>query len=399
MKRLALTVVLLVAFFTGQPLLSATADAPPADFTSWGTPIIESQNPYAGDLSMGVPLYSDMGNGWPEGTVFQVEWLRDGVAIPDTGLYMYTPTEADRGHHLAFRVTGSLDGYNNKTATSERTTQIVSPLVTVTGQFLVGKTLTATAPSFPGITYKYQWWTNFGNTLITTSTKATYKIPDSLAGENIYASAQSFENGIQVSAGVLSQDSFQYITGGKHIASNFKVSIGGSAMVDNYMTANATNPDGRGTCTEQWLRDGKTVLPTIDGAMMYYPVAADVGHKITFKMTCSFYGRTGSTTKSAVSRKIVKAPMFDGTPSVTGSVVVGNTVAVQVQEIYGQHWTPGTTFTYQWLKDGKKISGATAETYLIPAGFAAHKISVTVTGHKPGYTTDSMTSSKVLVTQ
>lgn len=397
MKRIILAFAIVLALFSGQISLVANADVPSVDFSSWGTPNIEGQNPYPNYLSIGSPLSASAGIGWPEGTTFEVEWLRDGVAIPNSGLFIYTPAEDDRGHHLSFRVTGSLDGYVSKTVTSARTTYMLPPRVTISGQYLVGKTLTALSPAIPGVTYKYQWYRNYGQTPIAGATKSTFKIPDSMVLDNATAAAQAFENGVQVSDGELFINDLTSITGGKHIAANFKVSLGGAVMVDRLMTGRATNLGGRGDCVEYWLRDGKTRLSILDGALGYYPVAADVGHSVTYKMVCRFPGRLGSTTKTVASRKIVKAPLFEGTPSVTGSASVGSTVTASEQELLGQHWTPGTTFTYQWLKNGKKIARATASSYLIPIGFAGQKISVTVTGHKPGYTTESMTSSKVLV--
>lgn len=395
MKRITIALALVLSLFTTQAPMIASADAPLPDLTSWGTPSIERSD----SISVGFGVWGDEGTGWPAGTEFQVEWLRDGIAIPNATLFLYTPTDEDRGHHLSFRVTGSLDGYNSKTVTSARSTYMVPPITTVSGQYLVGKTLTASTPAIPGVTYKYQWYRSYGTILIPGATKSTFKIPESMVLDNVTATANAFENGVQVSEGALFVNNLTAITGGKHIEAKFKVSIGGSAMVDRAMTGNGTNGAGRGECNNYWLRDGKTLVSNDIGATSYSPTAADVGHTITFKMVCVFPGRKGSTTKTAVSRKIVKAPLFEGTPSVTGTPTVGSTVTAQVEELMGQHWTPGTTFTYQWLKDGKKIARAKSSTYVIPGGFATHKISVTVTGSKPGYTTESMTSVKVSVTQ
>jgi bacillolysin len=48
-------------------------------------------------------------------------------------------------------------------------------------------------------------------------------------------------------------------------------------------------------------------------------------------------------------------------------------------------WTAGTKFTYQWLKNGKKIKGAKSKTYQVKSADRGKKISVKVTGKKTGF--------------
>jgi hypothetical protein len=79
-----------------------------------------------------------------------------------------------------------------------------------------------------------------------------------------------------------------------------------------------------------------------------------------------------------------------GTPTVTGTPVVGGTLGVNPGS-----WTPaGVTFTYQWLLDGAPIDGATAATYSPVFGDGGHKLSVTLTGSASGYASASATSAQ-----
>lgn len=373
----------------------AAGDLP--ELPTWGTATIQGESPYTGNLSVGFSIWGDRGTGWPDGTEFHAQWLRDGVPIEGENLYVYYPSVADEGHHIGFQITGSLIGYRDKVLVTE-TQQIVPPRVTISGQMLVGKTLTATAPTFPGITYKFFWYRNYGTEVIKGATKSTYKIPDSMVGYDITVLAQAFQNGSLVSSGFLGPfDNIVRVSGGKHIEAKFSVSIRGSVMVDRVLYGSATNPAGRGVCEENWLRDGRTVIQVPSGQVGYLVAAADVGHRITYKLKCFYPGRSGSTTKTASSATIVKSPLFAGKPSIDGSVTAGSTVSAVVQEVYGQAWTTGTTFKYQWLKDGKSISGATSSTYSIPQAFGGHKLSLRVTGGKPGYISEAATSRKYSV--
>ncbi len=63
-------------------------------------------------------------------------------------------------------------------------------------------------------------------------------------------------------------------------------------------------------------------------------------------------------------------------------------------------WSPsGISFTYQWLRDGRRIAGATRSTFVIRRVDKRHRISVRITGRKAGYTTVVRTSAGRLVTR
>lgn len=58
-------------------------------------------------------------------------------------------------------------------------------------------------------------------------------------------------------------------------------------------------------------------------------------------------------------------------------------------------WRPsGVTLSYQWLRSGKVIRGATKATYKLTKADRGKAIAVRVTGHKVGYSTTSVTSAR-----
>ncbi|MFT3944992.1 MAG: hypothetical protein QM705_14370 [Ancrocorticia sp.] len=75
-------------------------------------------------------------------------------------------------------------------------------------------------------------------------------------------------------------------------------------------------------------------------------------------------------------------------PTINGTAQVGETLTVLPGD-----WINGTSLTYQWLRDGSVISGATKTSYTLTNADVGKRISVTVTGSKAGYTTTSKTSA------
>lgn len=69
-----------------------------------------------------------------------------------------------------------------------------------------------------------------------------------------------------------------------------------------------------------------------------------------------------------------------GTPRITGTAKVGQTLVADPGT-----WTPADVVpSYQWLRDGAEIPGATNRTLKVTASLAERAISVRVTGRRPG---------------
>ncbi|HMH58291.1 MAG TPA: carboxypeptidase regulatory-like domain-containing protein [Galbitalea sp.] len=98
--------------------------------------------------------------------------------------------------------------------------------------------------------------------------------------------------------------------------------------------------------------------------------------------------RAGQT-KANVDVVFANSTLKATTPKISGAAKVGHTLTAKPGK-----WGPGTvTFSYQWSRDGAALAGATSSTYALTNADAASTISVTVTGSKTGYTTQSLTSA------
>jgi len=93
--------------------------------------------------------------------------------------------------------------------------------------------------------------------------------------------------------------------------------------------------------------------------------------------------------RSTDSAKVAKGTIgTTPTPKITGSRVVGSTLTTTAGT-----WSTGTELTYKWKRNGVTIPDATSTTYAQVAADLGKKITVSVTGTKPGYTTVTKTSS------
>lgn len=81
-------------------------------------------------------------------------------------------------------------------------------------------------------------------------------------------------------------------------------------------------------------------------------------------------------------------PIVAGEPSITGTPRVGQALTA----VPGT-WTDGATFTYAWLADGQVVGGATSRTFVPGAAQAGRRISVRVTGTRPGYVAATRSST------
>ncbi len=87
-----------------------------------------------------------------------------------------------------------------------------------------------------------------------------------------------------------------------------------------------------------------------------------------------------------------KAPTaWLATPKVSGAQV-GKTATVSPKAV-----APKAKFTYQWLRNGKKIKGATKKTYKVKKADLGKKLSVKVTASLSGFPSRSATTAKVKV--
>lgn len=144
--------------------------------------------------------------------------------------------------------------------------------------------------------------------------------------------------------------------------------------------------------TRRWLADGEPISGAI--GMTYVPVAGDVGKKISFRVTAS-KPRFGVRTATSASTSAVAAVALTAMPVPT---ISGETSLGAVLTANSADWEPAPVdLSYQWLRDGVVIPGATSDTHTIVSGDGAAELSVTVRGSKPGFIDSARTSAGIQI--
>ncbi len=167
--------------------------------------------------------------------------------------------------------------------------------------------------------------------------------------------------------------------------------IGGSPQVgrEQHAVPGTWVPDGA-ELTYQWTSDGKPIAGATSSTYVIGP--EQVGREVEVRVTATVGGV--ATTKSSNNTADTYPARFTApVPRITGAAAVGNTVTAGIGE-----WKPAATkLAYRWLRNGKRIPGATAATYVLAPADAGKKVQVEVTGSAQGYVTLTKLSAKLKI--
>jgi hypothetical protein len=127
--------------------------------------------------------------------------------------------------------------------------------------------------------------------------------------------------------------------------------------------------------------DGYTELQSAANPSLYL-TGASTGSPLTLA-TAATDGSQDWTLVPEVTTPPADQDLTPGTPQVSGRPVVGSTLTAAPGT-----WGPApVTLSYQWLRSGVAVPGATGTTYPVTAADLGATLSVRVTGAKTGYTT------------
>ncbi|WP_432470592.1 DUF4347 domain-containing protein [Amphritea sp. HPY] len=328
---------------------------------------------------------------------FSYQWLRDGSVISGATGTSYLLGDADVGTQISVQVSYS-DGHSTtEMVTSVQTAAVVNVNDLPVGLPVINGTVTedqTLSVDTSGITdddglgsFSYQWLRN--GSVISGATGTSYLLGDADVGTQISVQV-SYSDGHSTSEMVTSVQTAA-VGNVNDLPVGLPV-INGTVTEDqtlNVDTSGIADDDGLGSFSYQWLRNG-SVISGATGTS-YLLGDADVGTQISVQVSYSDGHSTSEMVTSVQTAAVVNVNDLPvGLPVINGTVTEDQTLNVDTSGIADDDGLG--SFSYQWLRDGSVISGATGTSYLLGDADVGTQISVQVS-YSDGHSTSEMVTS------
>jgi hypothetical protein len=258
----------------------------------------------SGTVRVGSTVTASAGTWTPSGTSYAYQWLANGSAVAGATSQSLVIPASVAGDKLSVRVTASMTGYKNASATSSASTVAFGTIASaslpaVAGTVQVGSTVTMGTLGWTpakGLTLTYQWLAN--GTKITAATHAAYTIAPSLLGKKLSVAVTAKETGYRT----VTVTSGARVVARGVLVSKVKPKITGTAAVGKTLsvTRGTWNPDP--TIKVQWYADGKAIAHATSLTMKL--TAALKGETISVVLTAIQTGYTPATIDLKESAKV-----------------------------------------------------------------------------------------------
>lgn len=342
----------------------------------------------SGTFAVGQTVTVDAGTWTPTPTDLTYQWLRNGVAITDANTASYTLSVDDANKAVSVRVSATKDGYAKTSLTSAATVVALGTMhgdkPVIVGTVAIGQTLqVGTGYWAPSPSLNCQWYR--AGYAIPGATGYTYDVTAADVGKAITVAQTGTATGYQPLT-VLSDPTAVVPQG--TLSGPQSITVAGSMAVGQTLVADpgewSPEPDA---FSYQWKSDGDALSGKTSAS--YTLGASDEGHLITVAVTARKAGYADATVASASSTEVAAGSFVTTQPTISGTPVFGQVLRASLSA-----WEPTANLSWQWLRDGDAIDGATGNNYLLGVDDIGAAISVQVTGSAAGYA-DATTTSAV----
>ncbi len=359
-----------------------------------------------GEAKVGELLQVD-GTWWTQQyqpATLQYQWLRDGAKISGATKANYTVSSKDIGKRIGVRVTGSAEGHETlvRTHTVGKVVKgtFRNPVSSVlSGDLLIGATLVAPDGTWlgNGTTLKYQWYVE--GKAVKGATKRTFKLPGSAYGKFVSVRVTVTKSGYNKLVWRFSAIDPVDREGELYVADGSVLTLGELVVGKKATVSHADNNGGFAPGTKfryQWI-DMSTMQP-IPGATKasYTPTRDMAGKQVIVHVYGTKDGYVGKFVAVTPQNNYVANAYKTVTPTISGTAAVGKTLTASTGS-----WspTPGkqgrADYTFQWLRNGVAIDGATGKTYTVTAADRGAQLQVRVSVAASGdYNTKIVAASK-----
>ncbi len=317
---------------------------------------------------------------------FSYQWLRDGLVISGATGSTYTLGDGDVGTQVSLQVSytdaqGTSEGplTSNPTATVTNVNDPPLGVPTITGTPQEDQLLTADTSGISDADglgpFSYQWLRD--GLVISGATGSTYTLGDGDVGTQVSLQV-SYTDAQGTSEGPLTSNPTATVTNVNDPPLGVPT-ITGTPQEDQLLTADTSgisDADGLGPFSYQWLRDG-LVISGATGST-YTLGDGDVGTQVSLQVSYTDAQGTSegplTSNPTATVTNVNDPPL--GVPTITGTpqedqLLTADTSGISDADGLGP-------FSYQWLRDGLVISGATGSTYTLGDGDVGTQVSLQV---------------------
>ena len=257
------------------------------------------------------------------------------------------------------------------------------PEPVVSGVADIGSVLSVDQGSWgTDVSYNYQWLRD--GSPIAGATSATYRLTPE---DNLHAVSVKVTGS---SSGYYSATKTSSVL---RVSSSVSVSapiVSGDAVTGGVLSSHSSSWGQDVSVAIQWLRDGKAIAGA--NSSSYRVQRADLSHRLTVQETAT---KAGFASLKVVSDStVLVANRFSKliSPVVTGKPTVGYLLSTAVTP-----FGAGTTYSYQWLRNGVAIEGAVDRKYEVKVTDLNSAITFRVCGSKQMFETVCLVSNSSVV--
>jgi hypothetical protein len=256
--------------------------------------------------------------------------------------------------------------------------------VTVDSAALTLHAITTDFPASTSIT-GYQWFR--GNTAIPGKTSADYTLTPADQGALLKVQVSATIPGYATTTRSSTPAIYSLVRADGALSISGVPRLDRPLHAENTLTYSLLGSTVTPTLEYQWLRNGVAIaLDSTDDT--YMPKVADIGKKLTVRVTATVPGRLPVVTVSAATAAIGKG-LF--TPvAMPPEISVTYAPVTYFADLFATGMS-ADHFAYQWLRDGASIPGATGDTYLPGDADWGKTVTVRMTMTKANYETAVVT--------
>ena len=344
---------------------------------------------------------------------YEYQWLADDADINGATGSTYTLTDSDEGKAAKVRVSFTDDAGNEETLTSAAADAVAAAPTantpatgapTINGTAQAGETLTANTSGIAdedgltNATLIYQWLADDSD--ISGAANATYILVAADEGKAIKVEVTFTDDaGNDETLTSAATDAVAAAPTPNTPATGVPT-ISGTAQMGETLTADTSgiaDADGLNNVQYeyQWLADDADISGATNTT--YTLVAADEGKSIKVEVTFNDDTGNDESLTSAATDAVAAEPTPNnpatGSPTITGTVQVGETLTVNTSGVADADGLSNVQYEHQWLADDTDIAGATNATYTLTDSEESKAITVQVSFTDDADNKETLTSA------